>query len=605
MAKNYQVVDRYLGYRSLPDIEAEDPRYLVTGSQNVLINDQDKVETREGFTITGPTNTAIKAIESSFDWDTQRGGAKYLRSYDDELEARFTDSSGNVTWERIADGWSNVDFSFAKWWDATEILEVLIFVVGDSNIYEWSGGMAEIASTTSDTITKTGTTTWAQEGFYTSANKTVVINGTEYTYTGGENTTTLTGVTADPTGEANGSVVIQKIITNSNKPSATAQNDAVAVLENHAYYLDGTRNTVEVSKNTDYQDFTTPSAPRIPGEAAQLIIDSPGVGLAPLQSKMIVFAGKGDVYRVDFEELEVGTVLAETANVRKLKTGPRQSAFSRDTIADIGTAIVYLSNEKAVRILESAEDLENPLLSNLSIPIKPDIDASNFTNAHMKFNDNRVYLTAPNDSNVFILEFREDEDGNKRRFWQPPQVLPAQRFAIIDDVTHFHSNANPETYKLFDGTSDNVNGNSLPMEAIAKFPARSYDVRALLKEMDEYYIEGAIGTNTKITLNLLYDFDGATQNLEEIVDGSDQSILFEPVFSSSLGQQPLGQQPLGGARTPASNQPRFRVLFEEGTEPFFTLQPVFSSNDVDQVWAILGHGANVRVSPQQPTDIKQ
>jgi len=65
------------------------------------------------------------------------------------------------------------------------------------------------ASSTAVTITKQGAPTWAAAGFDTAGQ--VVIDAITYTYTGGSGTTTLTGVTPDPTagGHIAGAVVEQ------------------------------------------------------------------------------------------------------------------------------------------------------------------------------------------------------------------------------------------------------------------------------------------------------------------------------------------------------------------------------------------------------------
>ena len=75
-----------------------------------------------------------------------------------------------------------------------------MFVDGSTNVYKWNGATTTFASCTSNTITKQGTDTWAESGFYTTSDKKIMLGGIEYTYTGGEVTTTLTGVTPDPTG---------------------------------------------------------------------------------------------------------------------------------------------------------------------------------------------------------------------------------------------------------------------------------------------------------------------------------------------------------------------------------------------------------------------
>ncbi len=62
MVKVYQTINEFVGYVTKPDKTNADERTLVSGSQNVLINDQDKIVTRKGYTRFGATNAALKPI---------------------------------------------------------------------------------------------------------------------------------------------------------------------------------------------------------------------------------------------------------------------------------------------------------------------------------------------------------------------------------------------------------------------------------------------------------------------------------------------------------------------------------------------------------------
>ena len=607
MAKNFQIINEVLGYFTRVDKTNTDPRFLVDGSQNVLVNSGEKVETRGGYTLYGAANTATDPIESNYDWVTSTGVTRNVRSYDDELEVAFTPEGGVATWYRVKNGYSDVDFSFAEWWDATEVLDLLLFVYGNDQIEEWSGGIAQIASTTVNTITKTGTTTWAQERFYTSRNRSVNINGTEYAYTGGAGTTALTGVTPDPTGEAAASVVIQKVVTRDNEPANNDVNDVIIVFENHLVVGSHKTNIVKVSETSGdpaggngYLDFSN-SSPRVPGEGATLTLNGNCIGFGILNQDLIIFAGKDRIYKTEFEQITVSTTLAETLNVRELKSGSNRSALERDLIASVGDAVAFVDNNKQLRLLTSVEQLESPIFKNLSDPIQPDFDDEDFTNGHLRFQDNRFYLTSPVNSKLYIYEIREDAKGGQKVFWQPPQLLPIRRIARIANVTHFHSNGNPETYKLFSGTNDN----SFPFKSVASFAYRSFNDRYALKNFDEWLTEGYISANTTITLRLKYDFDGATQQIEKTIVGSNEDILFNPSVLGSLGDSSLGDVPLGGGGEESSTQnPKFRIIHELEQIDCFEVQATYETDGTDLQFEILAHGPNAKIAPRIPVFIK-
>src|SRR3990167_8420223 len=118
--KKFQIISEVIGYQSKMDVTNTDSRFLVTSSQNCIINSAEKVQTRKGYKIDGSANAATDPIESSYDWFTSTGVERNLRSYDDELDVRFALEGADADWYRGKDGWAAVDFSFAEWWDSTE-----------------------------------------------------------------------------------------------------------------------------------------------------------------------------------------------------------------------------------------------------------------------------------------------------------------------------------------------------------------------------------------------------------------------------------------------------------------------------------------------------
>jgi len=268
-------------------------------------------------------------------------------------------------------------------------------------------------------------------------------------------------------------------------------------------------------------------------------------------------------------------------------------------VTPYGDGFMFVSFEPALRYFNSAAELESQL-TTLSDPIKSDFDAEDFTGGHLVSLGNRAYLSAPVNDKVYILETKQTERG-LRRFWQPPQILPIQKFAIVSNLIYGHSNALNETYKLFDNTNDN--GNSFA--AKAAFSYRNYQARDRMKECDEVISEGYITANTKITLNLNFDFGGSTQQYEKEIDGASDAIIFEPLGSGSLGDNPLGDSPLGDEPEVSTDIPKFRVIHDFGAKDFFEIQFIYSTDAKDARWKLLSHGANVRFSENIPVSIKQ
>lgn len=622
---NFSLAEETLGYQTSTDPSNTDKRLLIGGSKNVIIDFQRKVKTRSGYTRLGVANTALTPIRNAWTWDTSTGFKAPIRFYDDELEVYLGTVDGTVinAWTRVKNSWSTTEMlRWAAWFDATENIDLLIMVNGDDNLYEWNGAVAVVDSVPSGTeVKKTGTTTFAQNRFYSTRNKTFVCvrTGTEYTYTGGESTTTLTGI-ADTTGLLAGDILIQKVVTTNDKPNANRNNHVIFSFENQIVLGSEDDEEVYVSQNDDYSSFSF-SSPRIAGEGALLTLSDQTRGIASIGKNLCIFSGRSDIFKIEFEQITVGSTLTETVKVKKLDAGVDQGALNQESIVPIGDSIAYLSNEVALRVISNPEELTGIDPKTLSNPIKPDFDAEDWydgltPSAYATWYKNTIYISAPQSSRVYMLNFMEDADGKLQRYWNSPQVLPVGAFSLIDlndsygQRLYGHSNGVPETYLLFDGASDGQYAGmeveeKLPIECKAVFAYTNYKKRAVLKKFDEYFVEGEITPNTTdLLMTINYDYGGNTQVIEETIDGSNDDILGNSLDQGSLAQQSLAVNPLGGLLNPPSDARRFRVIFEEATEDFFEMNATFYTNEVDRYWAVIAHGANAQLSPRRPTNIK-
>lgn len=613
--KNPVLTEETLGYMTAADKANIDPRFLVAPSQNVIVDRQRKASSRRGYTRLGASNSALTAVRNSFTWQTSTGTELALRFYDDELEVYLGTIDGIALngWYRVRSGWSTTAALRADtWWDTGENLDLLLMVNGDDDHYEWGGGVAVIASVGTNTLTKQGTRTWAQNRAYTAGDK-VFINvrtGVEFTYTGGETTTTLTSVTPDPAVAdiVVNDVFVQKVVTTSNSPASGRNNHTIHVFENQVLYGSDDDNEVYISSNTSHSTFST-SAPRVAGEGELMTLDGPTRGIGTLGKFFIVFSGESSIFKSQYTEITVGSTLAEVMTVKKLNTGQKYGSLGPDTVVMTGNSIIYLSNEPAVREITDPDELEGSDPRTLSNPIKPDFDDEDFTNSYAIWYKNAYYLASSVNSRLYILEFVEDADGKLRRYWQPPQVLPVRALSVITDLLHGHSNTIPESYRLFaeDTYSDTASSDEkVPINAIAAYAYNTYGRRANQKNFDEYWVEGEISPGTTdLELTLNYNFGGHAQVIVRTIDGSDQDILQETILNASLANQPLGQYPLGGALSAPEDAARFAVNFEIAREDFEMIQAVFSTNEVDRFWSIAAHGPNVKLSRRQNTQIKK
>jgi len=673
--EDYKLVMNPLGFIAKKEVTNTDPAYLVAPSQNVLINDADKVVGRGGMTLFGDAYTVNKGVKSSFEWDTSSARQRALRVYDDELEVYVYDE-----WRRIKNNWTSTKFVFTTWWDSTESIDLLLFVIGDANIYDWSGAVTKIASVGANTLTKmwylSGTTfafnpavgatpayitdsgngfviagyevgdviivsgsasnnksftiagvsagtlvliaadslvseaagasvtirkencgSWAEERFLTTGTRKVMINDVEYTYTGGENTGTLTGVTPDPAvaapAIANGDVVIQSVRTNTDKPISGNINDSISVLNNQVYILSTHSREVYVSKTSDFKDFAFSTPVRVPGEGALLTLDSYGVGFIPQEEDMYIFAGTDDAYKTNFQLADDGQ--HETLTIKKLKTAPRSSAISQDAISHIKNNVVFISNEPTLDTLGRIEQINTPQAVPISDPIKDNFSFYDFTGAHTKYHRNIIYIALPSEGIFLMYDLQ-----NQR--WQPPQVGAISRFAVIDGELYAHSSGRNETYKMFDGTNDN----GVAINFIVAFAYNNYGYRSKTKIFDEYFSELYISRGAQMTMTILFDYRGATEIKEFTIDGSDEDILFTPNVSvGAFGELPFGEGGFGSSTEEEAVLSKCRVIHTLKGVDFFEEQTVYSCNTLDAQFEMIAHGSNASISTNTLRSIKK
>lgn len=613
----YSIVSEFkYGYRNREDVTNLPPSVLIVGSQNVITNVSDRVQIRQGYSVDGAVSSVAAPVLSSFDWLTKNNGEMHMRAgnltsagNDGKLQFRFVFTDDSVSWIDLATALTTVRYNFAKFFNITEKVREVLFVNGTSNIFEWNGATAEILSTTATTITKTGTESWSDVGFYTTGNKNLVINGNNYSYTGGETTTTLTGVSPSPVAEPIGSVVVQKVITTANSSMtglpSTFPNGLIETLNNQVFVGALNSSAVYVSKINSYTDYSF-STPRQAGEGALLILDDNVVAFKPQENFMYVSAGQDLWYNVNFS-LQTSTVgvTYEQVNALLLKNGRRQATFSQAFVSHMKNNIIVVTRETTVDTLGRVLNIQGtPQTSNLSDPIKLDIDQYDFTDGSIAYW--RYYILVAVPKNGVVLIYNLATNG-----WEAPQTLPISRFYIVDGELYGHSYSTFESYQLFTGYADRVypGFTGFPIQAIWTFAYQNYGSRFSLKKATKAYFEGYVNSNTMVTAAITYELDGCKTVKTFQLNGDDNqfvcigSEITGSGGTGSLGKLPLGKQKLGGGLSSSSIQglpPKFRWFPTFSNTDFFECSISLSVLGVDNRMELLAFGLAVSGSAEIP-----
>lgn len=669
MEDDFKTISGYKGYVSKPEITVLDPRFLVQGSKNVLIDYAQRVISRLGYSLYNQAATAgSTGCKGSYDWNTSSRKQFSMRSNDDKL---YFDWNG--TYNVLVSGMATPYLQFTKVWDDTEKIDVLLWVMGDTNFYKWSGGVAKIRSSTSTTLTKqgviaaqttiafiAGTTgtiaptitdsannflnagfapgdtltvggsaansrnfiigsvaagtitlimtdvliseaagtsitlhngepTWISSRFLTAGTRKIHYNGVDYTYTGGENTATLTGLTSfpsvslgDPAWQTPITVALPSSITS---PYPNFRPDLCGVQLNQFVIASTKSQDIFGSSTTDYTDFTLTS-PRAPADPFHVTMDNYATciiaidNLAQTTSSLMFGGGTSEFFQLSFQMSQDNS--QELVRMVKFKTANGSGLISTDAIAPIKNTTVYISREPALDTIDHLQNIgKNDLpLSDL---IKNDFDNYDFTGAHVKYWKRSIYIALPAEGIFLIYDLM-------RSLWQPPQTAPIARWAIINDWLYGHSSLGNETYKMFDGTNDK--GNLIPQ--IARFAYNNGGRRDMIKNMSEYWTDGYISSGGILDMTQYFGFNGVSGQQTMVILGNDSAITnLNP--ASPMGSEPMGTLdglPFEMGDPTLNGMNRFWQIDTLSAIDYTEQFVEYSMDTLDGQFAIVAHGSN-------------
>lgn len=607
-AKNFDfaIISKWLGYNSSNDKTNLVENAYVKGSQNVYKKLSGTIANRPGLLRIGDTNTTLSPVSAEFIWNTSWGATLPLWITNNTLQVKI---SG--TWYTLLSSLTKTRYVFDKWWNATEQKDRVLFVCGDSSIYHWSGGNAVISSTTANTITKTGTTSWQQAGFSTTAGeKTILINGNSYTYTGGESTTTLTGVSGSPAGEANGSLVLQAVQTATSKPAASPfANDFIKVINNQAYIGSYTSRLCYISSNIDFKDYSVPTPP-IQGSPELLTLDSTLNGIAVKSGNACISIGTGEWVVITFSLITVGSTLERQTNVSVNPTAKGSAAYAHEFISNSGDNVIYLSKDQQLRTFGNFNDLFYNAYPSLSLEVATELAAETFTGGGVKCIGEFTYITAPVSGKTYLYQVRQAVDSNNtvvvERLWHSPFTWNATRIDDVNGTVVCFSNANPQYYQVWDTNQfhdDSPSGENLPYTCVLAQSYKTLNRRQGLQSFDKVFSEGYIAPGSALNLTINYNYEGVTaQVVVPINSVARPAFIFTPALGS-LGDSSLGDKPLGDEinidDTNNLELPKYKVINSLASANCFEFQLVYSSEEKDSQWELLANGTNARIETQE------
>lgn len=621
----YSLQDNFPGYNARKDKTTLPPNTMVAPSQNVLVGTSGRISLVPGYTLDGQSSTTIDSgIVSNYDFVNFKGDIRNLRAgfmtsagNNGKLQFRYKNSSGSISWIDLSTALTSITMSFTTYWDNTNLIKLCLWVDGSNNIFSWNGAVTTFSSATATTLTTQGTKTWQQLGFTPTGS--ITIGGITATYSGGYNTTTLTGVSHDFSATTVGSEIHQTPVTTPlSSMSGILATFGPTVIgcgrQNQVYLGSSSSNNLYISKVNDYTNYTFTTPTRIVGEGDIIPLDSPPTAFIPQE----VTAAEGGVSAYDMwisEGLSRWAVIratlsndltSETLQHIRLKTSARQGGFSERMITKMKNHIMYLANDNTANFIGYISYEYIPTIVDFSYPIIDDMSSyastNSFNGGQFFYHKNYAYLSVPHLSLIRVYNMTDQTKDNFSQykaiedvtqvpwFWEAPIGFPLAGFYVDEDGNlGGHSFTTSESFMLFKGGS--FNGQEI--DANATFAFDDFGDRTQSKGSNEIWVEGYIKQNTLLNTTITGDLDACQTNQTVVVDGNNQQYVCYGGGAHSLGKNPLGSQPLGGAQTSTSTLPAwFHVSKTYPQVPFYLQQISFESKGVDLQWELITFGTN-------------
>lgn len=630
----YGLVGKFAGYRARSDHTMETPNVLVSPSQNMVMNTAGRVATVKGYALDGAASAVVDSgILSHFDFINFKGDVRNMRAgfmsaaaNDGKLQFRYVGATGTVSWVNLMTSLTSIRLCFCNFWDTTNLVKDVLWVDGSSNMYAWNGSVATFASATAATVTKQGSKTWAQEGF--SPTGSITINGVTATYSGGYNSTTLTGVSVDFSATAVATIIPQTPITTALSAMTNILSTFTPTVigcgrKNQVYVGSSTSNNLYISKTNSYTDYSFTTPVRIVGEGCLIPLDSSPVKFIAQQVNtqtdyslsvdMAISEGLGTwaVIRATLS----ADLTKETLEHIRIDTPPLKGAQSERLCCKMENNIMFVANDNSANFFGQTSYQSVAAINDFSYPIIDDMNSYDFTDGSIFYDRNFAYITIPKSGIIRIYNMtdqtqqyssfkRDMEDVTQQPwFWESPVTYPISGFYYTPDKGLCgHGYNTSESYELFTGGS--LNGQEIDYNATFAFDDKGD--RTQSKGSDEIYVEGYIKQNTEVTVQVASDLDSFQTSQSKVIDGSDPDTVAFGSGAHSLGKNNLGSQPLGGAQQQASSLPAwFHVIKTYVEVAGYLEQTSFSLKGIDLQFELLTFGTNSLMTAEGNNAITQ
>lgn len=157
---DYSLIPKFPGYHAREDPTTLPVGTLVSPSQNVVIKTSGRVALVDGYVLDGTGSAVIDSgILSNYDFINFKGDTRNLRAgfmsaagNDGKLQYRYVDATGTVNWVNLATSLTNIRLSYCTYWDNTALVNLVTWVDGSDNVFQWNGAVTTFAAADGNTV---------------------------------------------------------------------------------------------------------------------------------------------------------------------------------------------------------------------------------------------------------------------------------------------------------------------------------------------------------------------------------------------------------------------------------------------------------------------
>lgn len=571
MIKNPITIDRWDGLFTLKGSHLIGDNFLAN-SLNISVSD-GSISPFKMYSLFANrlTTGADKQIVNTFTTVRADGTEIPLRVRDDgsNTHIEWYNSTDNA-WDTLLPNLTTAKIpTFADFNTSTQ--DEVWWCNGTENMTLWDKVFSTVASNTATVITLNEDA--ATAGF---SSGTVIVNGTEYSYTGVSGND-LTGLSGLPTFSADEGVAHA---ADDSTHSALTKYDILLSADGRMWGANSEGVTLAYSKVGDATDWTAGSTPSAAGSID--LVEGEG-GITNLKAiKKNIFVFKRDLVSLYNLEYPSSTTRVETLD--ELRRGDSNGCVGKLAAVKTGQTIFYTTPKGGVKEITLSEQHESFDFNDVTDNIRPTIDDGVFTSCAMAyFEKERIILSSfkknsdsSRNDRVIAVQLVKDE---KNKPYAALGILDwtVNSWFLYSNELYFGDSFQPNCFKAFDGYSKDGG----PFNAIATTKRYGFEKTAIKqKEILYMPVSGWIASGTTIKFELDYDYNGVMSHLTSELASTESDYIVEPQLNT-IGAFEMGTEPIGGTMDDIDELNYFRVFFSlpSNVHPYDIQLTVYSDTE--------------------------